>query len=190
MELNQLVKNDKNLLDYIEYFKDMDTTNYWIELVSIFGNRSLKYDVVDIFNEDKMEYLGMYFNLKTEIWKDLTNYSEEIRKMIMLDKITEYSGKDTGKVSKDNKGNVTKKDVDSIVAFDSEEKFNSDFSDNVTDNSSTESVNTENDNNKKVVETGFNKDKFNQTYRLFYRYPDFRFRIYSDIVNVICLQIY
>ena len=41
-----------------------------------------------------------------------------------------------------------------------------------------------------TIKDYLNKDKVNFLYRLFNRYPDYRYRIYKDIVNMLCLQVY
>ena len=178
---------DKNLFDEIDFFKMLEDTNpYFEEFIFLYGERDLISKVELIFNETGLSGVGSLFTLKNDKWNDVKLIDDKITELENTDRTVINTG------SKVNKGDKTRisntNNVNEVIPFDVEESFENEKNLNNLDEieNSTDDLSTEN----KAIYTGFSKDKIDYFRERFINYKEYRFLIYDDIVNMICLQIY
>lgn len=191
MKLKELKNNEVNLLDTIIYFDSIpDTTKYFNELVFKYGNRELTSNTVDLFNTGGIHAIGQLFDLKVPEWeskKDLTNTMMTVvgeEKTIIDNK--EYLGS-TDKVSKSNQENTNN---DYVIPYDLDTDVKQGGNNKLDKYDNNENIKT----NDKVINTrkysGFDKNRLTHISEVLISFKGYRELIYSDIINMICLQIY
>lgn len=187
MKLKDLKQDDKNLFDEIEFFKDLgNTTPYYQEFIYLYGERDLINKVELIFNENGLTGVGGLFTLKTNKWSDLELINDKIKDLETRDRTVINTG------TRLNKGDKTRKtstnNVNEVIPFDVKESFEDENNLNNIDEveNSTDDLTKEN----KSIYTGFSKDKIHYFLNRFKSYTEYRRLIYSDIVNMLTLQIY
>lgn len=191
MLLNDFYVKGENLFKHIKYFKNVeDVDSYWLEFICLYGNNKLLKAIEGLYLVDGIETVGSIFNLKSEIWGDFEEVNKSIKDNIQLNQIVKTIKEDRGNITKTGKNVSTKSDSNSVIPFDIVDEVETDKS--LVDNtiSNDENILNQNDGDSTTEYLGFNNDKINFLYRLFNHYPDYRYRIYKDIVNMICLQVY
>lgn len=191
MKLKELKNNEVNLLDTIIYFDSIpDTDKYFNELVFKYGNRELTSNTVGLFNTGGIHAIGQLFDLKVPEWeskKDLTNTMMNVvgeEKTIINNK--EYLGS-TDKVSKSNQENTTN---DYVIPYDLDTDVKQGGNNKLDNYNNNENIKTDD----KVINTkkysGFDKNRLTHISEVLISFKGYRELIYSDIINMLCLQIY
>lgn len=189
MKIKDLKTETKNLFDFIPYFKNLDTKIYWNEFVIKYGNYMLYEDMIQYLQEMGLEELGNIFTLRSNDWEKLENIAESINKPIQeLEKIIETK-EDNRKVKDDTTRTGTDNTNNKYESFDGVE---ADTDKTIKDNSENVTTNTDENGNYTLTRTrtGYNENYYKFITNMFENNTPYRFRIYSDIVSVLALQIY
>ena len=191
MKLKDLKNNEYNLLDFISFFDGIsDTKPYFTELTYLYGNRTLLPAIEELFKADGLGSIGLIFDLKKIEWGDLENISNIIKENVTKETIIITNKNNTSTINKNS--NVTNNDnnKDYIIPFDDNNEYEQTKSSKENSIISNENVNNEDDGRTETTYQGFNKDRINYLIRIFKTYPNYRYEIYKDIVNMLCLQVY
>lgn len=187
MKLKELREDSKNLFDEIDFFKGLENTNhYYTEFIYLYGERELINKVETIFNDRGLRGIGELFTLNTEKWLDFKLTIDKIKTLENTDRTVINTG------SKINTGDKTRQtstqDVNKVTPFDVDESIENEQSSNILNENenSTDNLTTEH----KAIYTGFSKEKVEYFLKRFKTYTEYRKLIYSDIVNMLTLQIY
>ena len=187
MKLKELKEESKNLFDEIDFFKGLGNTKpYYIEFIYLYGERDLINKIETIFNDSGLHGVGELFTLKTEKWLDLKLTVDKIKTIENTDKTVINTG------TKVNQGDRTRQtntqDVNKVTPFDVAESIENEQSSNILNESenSTDNLTIEN----KSIYTGFSKEKVDYFLERFKTYIEYRKLVYSDIVNMLTLQLY
>lgn len=191
MRLKDLKTDDYNILDFISFFDDIPNTEpYFAEMVLKFGERELLSKVEDLFLVSGLGGIGMAFDLKYTDWQNLSNLSNEVIANVMgnttVTKTTDR--KDTVDKSGTNSSDVS--DDDFIVAYDEDvdTKQSGSSKTNIAEN--TETLTNEETGTDTTVTTGYSRSRMGSFSWVFNNYPDYRLRIYTDIVDSLCIKGY
>lgn len=191
MTLKELKKDDKNLLDYVFYFKDLsDTKKYFNEMIILYGDKTINETIESIYHDDGLESIADILNLNSDKWGDINEIKTHINELALQETEIKTDIKTDDNVDKTNLTENETSNKDYSIAYDSNlesDKGGENNSDktNITEN---EKSMTESTTSKKYV--GYNKDRINYLNRLIEKYSDYRYYIYNDIVNLLCLKIY
>ena len=191
MKLKELKNNEYNLLDFISFFDGIsDTKPYFTELSYLYGNRTLLPAIEELFKADGLGSIGLIFDLKRIEWMNLENISNIIKENVTTETTVITNKNDTSTVNKNS--NVTNNDdnKDYIIPFDENNEYEQSKTSKENTIISNENINNENDGRTETTYQGFNKDRNNYLFRVFKTYPNYRYKIYKDIVNMLCLQVY
>lgn len=191
MRLKELKNNEYNLLDFISFFDGIpDTKPYFTELTYLYGNRTLLPAIEELFKADGLGSIGLIFDLKSQEWGDLENISNIIKENVTTETTIITNKNDTNTMSKNN--NVTSNDNDKDYIFPFDENTEYEQSKRSKENTITtnENISNENEGRTETTYQGFNKERINLLINIFKTYPNYRYEIYKDIVNMLCLQIY
>lgn len=189
MKIRELVKEDRNLFDYIEYFNELDSKKYWTEFVVFYGNHELYESIENLFIVDGLMVIGSIFDLKTSDWVEKQRMSdilntpvEEINKLVETKTATGTGTDSTLRSGTDSK-------ADNYISFD-----NVDTEREHTAGENSETLTSDRENNEEYTltryETGYNSRYYNFILRTFRSNNNYRKQIYGDIINMLCLQIY
>lgn len=191
MKLKNIRDDGINLLDAISYFDNIeDTKPYYNELIYLYGNRELLTYIEDLYINEGINGVGMLFDLKKGEWENLENISSVITENILTDRKVVTTKENIGNVNKTGTRNQEKNTDDYIVPYDEEEETKQSNNINTDSYNDSEDVITDDKGKTEVLYTGYDKDKLDYLTNLFKNYPDYRYKVYQDIVNMICLQIY
>ncbi len=191
MKLKNIRDDGNNLLDAISYFDNIeDTTPYYNELLYLYGNRELLTYIEDLYINEGINGVGMLFDLKKGEWENLENISSVITKNVLTDRKVVTTKENTGNVNKNATRNQEKSTDDYIVPYDEEVETKQSNNINTDSYNDTEDVSTDDKGKTEVLYTGYDKEKLDYLTNLFKNYPDYRYKVYEDIVNMLCLQIY
>jgi len=191
MKLKELKNNEYNLLDFISFFDGIsDTKPYFTELSYLYGNRTLLPAIEELFKADGLGSIGLIFDLKRIEWMNLENISNIIKENVTTETTVITNKNDTSTVNKNS--NVTNNDdnKDYIIPFDENNEYEQSKTSKENTIISDENINNENNGKIETTYQGFNKDRINYLIRIFKTYPNYRYEIYKDIVNMLCLQVY
>lgn len=185
--LRMKLKELNNLFFAINYFNSINNKDdYFKEFMLLYGDRDLTKKVVEIYNSHGERGIGQLFNLKTKKWIEISNIYDEISELektnttILTTNNKVNKGDRTRQTNTNNSNEVIPFDV--VETVENEKELNTVAeTENNTDNSTMEN---------KTVYSGFSKEKINYFIRKFENYPEYRYTIYNDIVNMITLQIY
>ena len=181
------LKEIKNLFNEIDYFKGIDNKDdYFNEFIFLFGERDLLLKVETLYNEQGSAGIGKLFSLKTKKWIEISVLDEKINILENADRtvLTTGTKKNSGERTRKTNSNTTNE----VIPFDVVNSVQNEKDVNTIDEleSNLDDLNTEN----KTVYTGFSKDKIEYFINKFENYSEYRYKIYSDIVNILSLQIY
>lgn len=191
MKLKNIRDDSINLLDAISYFDNIeDTKPYYNELMYLYGNRELLPYIEDLYINEGINGVGMLFDLKKGEWENLENISSVITENVLTDKKVITTIWNTGNVNKTGTRNQENNTNDYVVPYDEEEETKQSNNINTDSYNDSEDVTTNDKGNTEVLYTGYDKDKLDYLTNLFKNYPDYRYKVYQDIVNMLCLQIY
>ena len=191
MKLKDLKNKEYNLLDFISFFDGIsDTKPYFTELIYLYGNRTLLPAIEELFKADGLGSIGLIFDLKRIEWMNLENISNIIKENITTETTVITNKNDTSAINKNSDVSNNDNNKDYIIPFDENDEYEQ--SKTSKENSIITNENINNENNGKIETTyqGFNKDRINYLIRIFKTYPNYRYEIYKDIVNMLCLQVY
>ena len=189
MKIRELKTKDKNLFDYIPYFKDLDTKLYWCEFIVKYGNFDIYQDMEWVIKELGIEEIALIFSLRSHDWEKLENIADsintpvaELEKIIETKETTRKGKDDTTRTGADNTNNK-------YESFDGVEV---DTDNTLKDNSENVTTNTDDNENYTLTRTrtGYNDNYYKFIKEIFEDSTPYRYRIYSDIVSVLALQIY
>ena len=189
MKIRDLKTENKNLFDYIPYFKKLDTKLYWNEFIIKYGNFEIYQDMVRVIKELGIEELGSIFALRSHDWEKLENIADSINQPLSdLEKIIET--KETTRTGKDD---TTRTGADNANnKYESFDGVEVDTDSTLKDNTENVSTSTNDDENYTLTrtKTGYNENYYKFVKEMFEESTPYRFRIYADIVSVLALQIY
>lgn len=191
MRLKELKNEEYNLFDFISFFDGIPNTKpYFTELTYLYGNRVLLPAIEELFKTDGLGSIGLIFDLKSQEWGDLENISNIIKENVTMETTIITNKNDTSTMSKNS--DVTNNDVnkDYIIPFDENNEYEQSKTSKENTIISNENINNENEGRTETTYQGFNKDRINLLIEIFKTYPNYRYEIYKDIVNMLCLQVY
>lgn len=187
MKIKDLETTDKNLFDEIEFFKSLDNRkSYFNEFIFLYGERDLLSKVVDLYNKQGLQGVGSLFVLNTDKWNDYKLILSKVSEIESSDKTVTITGSKTGQGGKIRKSNT--KNNASVIPFDVSDSIENEQNSNNLDE--TETNNDSQTVENKTVYRGYDKDKITYFLNRFKNYTEYRKFIYSDIVNILALQIY
>ena len=181
------LKEITNLFNEIDFFKGIDNKDdYYQEFIFLFGERDLILKVETLYNEQGATGVGKLFSLKSKKWIEIIALDEKIKTLETTDRTVLTTGTKTntgGKTRKTNSNNTNE-----VIPFDVGESIQNEKDINTIEEveSNSDDLNTEN----KIVYYGFSKDKINYFIKKFENYSEYRYTIYTDIINMLTLQIY
>lgn len=191
MKLKDLKNKEYNLFDFISFFDGIpDTKPYFIELSYLYGNRSLLPAIEELFKADGLGSIGLIFDLKSQEWGDLENISNIIKENVTLETKIVTNKNDTSKMDKNSDVSNNDNDKDYIIPFDENNEYEQSKTSKENSIITNENINNKNEGMTETIHQGFNKDRINYLIKIFKTYPNYRYEIYKDIVNMLCLQIY
>lgn len=191
MKLKEMKNNEHNLLDAITFFDSIpDTTPYFTELIYLYGNRNVLPAIEELFSVDSIHGVGMIFDLKSREWEDLEDIRTIIKETVTTGTKITTNKTNVGNVKKT--GNTTQNNVndDYIIPYDVSEETKQSKTDKTDMYNNSEDIETDDTGTTETVYTGFDKDRFENLTMIFKNYPEIRYKIYADIVNMLCLQTY
>lgn len=191
MRLKELKNEDYNLFDFISFFDGIpDTKPYFTELTYLYGNRVLLPAIEELLKADGLGSIGLIFDLKSQEWGDLENISNIIKENVTMETTIITNKNDASIMSKNSNVSNNDNNKDYIIPFDENEEYEQSKTTKENSIISNENINNENEGTTETTYQGFNKDRINLLIRIFKRYPNYRYEIYKDIVNMLCLQVY
>lgn len=181
------LKEINNLFNEIDYFKGIvNKDDYFQEFIYLFGERDLLSKVETLYTEHGVSGVGKLFNLKTKKWIEISSLDEKINSLENSDRtvITTGAKKNTGGRTRQTNSNNTNE----VIPFDVVESIENEKDTNTIEEveSNSDDLTTEN----KTVYSGFSKEKIAYFIKKFENYSEYRYIIYSDIINMLTLQIY
>lgn len=191
MKLKELKNDEHNLLDFISFFDGIpDTKPYFTELTYLYGNRTLLPAIEELFKADGLSSIGLIFDLKSQEWGDLENISNIIKENVTLETKVITNKNNTSTTNKNS--NVTSNDInqDYVTPFDDNTEYEQSKTNKENNLTSSENINNDNEGYTETTYQGFNKERIDYLIKIFKTYPNYRYKIYEDIVNMLCLQVY
>lgn len=191
MRLKEL-KNDKhNLFDFITFFDGIpDTKPYFIELICLYGNRTLLPAIKELFKTEGLGSIGLIFDLKSREWGDIENISNIIKENITSETKITTNKNENSTINKNSNVSNNDNNKDYIIPFDEDAEYEQSKTSKENNIITNENIDNDNEGTTQTIYQGFNKDRINLLVRLFKKYPNYRYEIYKDIVNMLCLQVY
>lgn len=181
---------DRNLFDYIDYFNEMpDTKPYYTEFILKYGNKQLIQAIAELNSVDGLGAIGSIFILKSEDWKDNKLLDDKIKQLTFDDRKVTTTNEDMGNIKKDRTNNENRNDTENVIPYDSDLELKTNTRNNVNSYNDNEVLEDKRTGKKETVYTGYDKDRLNYL-ESFKNLPNYRYMIYDEIVNMICLQIY
>ena len=180
------LKEINNLFNEIDYFNGVDNKDeYFQEFIYLFGERDLLSKVESLYIEQGVTGIGKLFSLKTKKWIEISALDEKINALENTDRTVTTTGSKTntgGKTRQTNSNNTNE-----VIPFDVVESIQNEQDTNTIEEveSNSDDLTTEN----KTVYSGFSKEKIDYFIEKFENYSEYRYTIYSDIINMLTLQI-
>ena len=181
------LKEINNLFNEIDYFNGINNKDdYFQEFIYLFGERDLLLKVEALYVEKGATGVGKLFSLKTKKWIEISALDEKINELETSDRTVLTTGTKTntgGKTRQTNSNNTNE-----VIPFDVVESVQNEKDTNTIEEveSNSDDLTTEN----KIVYSGFSKEKIDYFIKKFENYSEYRYTIYSDIINMLTLQIY
>lgn len=191
MRLKELKNEEYNLFDFISFFDGIPNTKpYFTELTYLYGNRVLLPAIEELLKADGLSSIGLIFDLKSQEWGDLENISNIIKENVTMETTIITNKNDASIMSKNSNVSNNDDNKDYIIPFDENEEYEQSKTSKENSIISNENINNENEGTTETIYQGFNKDRINLLIRIFKTYPNYRYEIYKDIINMLCLQVY
>lgn len=181
------IKEINNLFDEIKYFTNINNKDdYYNEFIYLFGERDLLQKVENIYIEQGVTGVGKLFNLKAKKWIEFSNLETKINELETVDTTVTTNGTKVNTVDKTRKTNTN--NTSEVIPFDVVVSIENEKNENIVDEIETNNDDLTTDNT--TVYTGFSKEKIEYFTNKFENYSEYRYFIYSDIINMLTLQIY
>lgn len=181
---------DNNLFDFIDYFNEIsDTKPYYTEFILKYGNKQLIQAIAELNDVDGLGAIGSIFILKSEDWKDKESLNDKIKQLSFDDRKVTTTNEDTGNIKKDRINSENRNNTENVVPYDSDSELKTNTRNDVNsynDNETLEDIRT---GKKETVYTGYDRNRLYYLER-FKNQPEYRYIIYDEIVDMLCLQIY
>ena len=191
MKLKEMKNSEFNLLDGISFFDGMpNTSSYFNELMYLYGNRTIVQAVEELFILEGVLSVGRLFDLKSLEWEDLQNLSNVINedistsRTVTVNKTNQANTQKTGSTIQENENK------EYVVPFDEVEDYKQGGNTRSDQYDNTETLASDDEGTTETVYSGFSKEKIEYLTMMFKNYPNFRYKIYGDIVSMLCLQVY
>lgn len=182
--------DDRNLFDYIDYFNEMPDTNpYYNEFILKYGNKQLIQAIAELNSVDGLGAIGSIFILKSEDWKNSKLLDDKIKQLTFDDRKVTTTNEDMGNIKKDRTNNENRNDTENVIPYDSDLELKTNTRNNINSYNDNEVLEDKRTGKKETLYTGYDKDRLNYL-ESFKNLPNYRYMIYDEIVNMICLQIY
>lgn len=181
------IKEIDNLFNEIDYFNGIGNKgDYYNEFIYLYGERELLTKVETLYTEQGVSGIGKLFSLKTKKWIEISTLDGKIAELENTDRTVLTSGTKTntgGKTRQTNSNNTNE-----VIPFDVVESVQNEKDINTIEEveSNSDDLTSEN----KIVYSGFTKEKIDYFIKKFENYSEYRYKIYSDIINMLTLQIY
>ena len=159
-------------------------------MVLKFGERELLSKVEDSFLASGLGGIGMAFDLKYTDWQNLANLSNEVISNVMGKSTVTKTTDKTDTVEKAGTNSSDVVDDDFIVAYDEELDTKQSGSSKTNTTENVESLTNEQTGTDTTVKTGYDRQRMGSFMFTFNNYPDYRMRIYNDIVDSLCIKGY
>lgn len=181
----------KNLFDFIDYFKGMENTKpYYMEFILKYGDKQLLETILELSsNNDGLEVIGSIFILKSKDWKNSDIVNDKIKQLAFEDSKTVTNTKDTENVIKTNVNNENKKNTENVIPYDSNSELEINSANDVNTYNGNETLEDTKTGTSETIRSGYDAERLRYLER-FKTIPDYRYMIYDDIVNILCLKIY
>lgn len=191
MKLKELVnESGKNVLNFIDYFNDIeDKEKYWLELSIKYGERELLPCIEEMFNSYGATGVGLVFSLRSNDWKKYAKAINLMEDIVNQEDKTITTGKGNNDSIRNSDNTENTSNNEKVFPFDDNLEVDNSTSKGVNNRKGEETYKENRTDEKTVIREGFNKDKLNYIER-FYNSYGYRFKIYTDIVNMLCLQLY
>lgn len=191
MKLKELKNNEHNLFDFITFFDGIaDTKPYFTELTYLYGNRTLLPAIEELFKSDGLGSIGLIFDLKSQEWANLESITNIIKENVSRETTIVTNKSDTSKIDKNSNVSNNDNNKEYVIPFDEINEYEQSKTSKENSIITNENINNENEGSTETTYKGFNKDRINYLIKIFKTYPNYRYEIYKDIVNMLCLQIY
>ena len=181
----------KNLFDFIDYFKGMENTKpYYTELILKYGNKQLL-DTISELNSDNegLEVIGAIFILKSKDWKNSDTVNDKIKQLSLEDKKITTNTNDTENVTKNHVNNENKTNTENVIPYDSNSELEVNSVSDVNSYNGNETLEDRKTGTSETIHSGYDIERLHYL-EMFKTTPDYRYMIYDDIVNTLCLKIY
>ena len=181
---------DRNLFDYIDYFNEMpDTKPYYNEFILKYGNKQLIQAIAELNSIDGLGSVGAIFTLKSNDWKDNKLLNDKIKQLSFDDRKVTTTNEDMGNIKKDRTNNENRNNTENVVPYDTDTELKTNTRNDTNTYNDNEVLEDKRTGKRETVYTGYDRNRLYYLER-FKNIPDYRYMIYEEIVNMICLQIY
>ena len=181
---------DNNLFDFIDYFNEIpDTKPYYTEFILKYGNRQLIQAIAELNSVDGLGAIGSIFILKSKDWKNTKLLNDKIKQLSFDDKKITTTNEDIGNIKKDRINKENRNNTENVVPYDVDTELKTNTRNDVNSYNDNETLEDKRTGKKETIYSGYDKDRLYYLER-FKNLPDYRYMIYEEIVNMICLQIY
>lgn len=181
------LKEINNLFNEIDYFNGIENKeDYYQEFIYLFGERDLLSKVESLYIEHGAPGVGKLFSLKTKKWVEISALDVKITELENSDRTVITTGSKTNTGGKTRQTNTN--NTNEVIPFDVVESIQ-----NEKDTNTIEEVESNSDDltlENKIIYSGFSKEKIDFFIKKFENYSEYRYKIYSDIINMLSLQIY
>lgn len=180
----------ENLFDFIDYFDEIpDTKPYYNEFILKYGNKSLIKAIEELNVIDGLGGIGLIFTLKSEEWKENKNVNDKIKQLSFDDKKVVTTNEDTGNIIKDRSNTENKNNTENVIPYDSDSELSRNTRKDINSYNDNETLEDKRTGIKETIYTGYDRNRLYYLER-FKNTPDYRYNIYQDICDMLCLQIY
>lgn len=181
----------KNLFDFIDYFKGIvNTKPYYMEFILKYGNKQLLETISELNSDnDGLEVIGSFFILKSKDWINSNSVNDKIKQLALEDSKTTTSTKDTENVTKNHVNNENKSNTENVIPYDSKIELEVNSVSDVNSYNGNETLEDIKTGTRETINSGYDGERLKYLER-FKTMPDYRYMIYDDIVNTLCLKIY
>ena len=181
---------DNNLFDFIDYFNEMPNTKpYYNEFILKYGNKQLIPAIAELNVIEGLGGIGSIFTLKSTDWKDIKLLNDKIKQLSLDDRKVITTNDDTGNVKKDRTNTENRNNTENTIPYDSDSELKTNTRNDANTYNDNETLEDKRTGKRETVYTGYDKNRLYYLER-FKNLPDYRYIIYDEIINMLCLQIY
>ena len=181
---------ENNLFDFIDYFNEIpDTKTYYNEFILKYGNKQLIQAIAELNVIEGLGSIGAIFTLKSVDWKDIKLLNDKIKQLSLDDRKVVTTNDDTGNVKKDRTNTENRNNTENTIPYDSDSELKTNTRNDANTYNDNETLEDKRTGKRETVYTGYDKNRLYYLER-FKNLPDYRYIIYDEIINMLCLQIY